>query len=80
MTHDVGETRDFDQVIVLEEGRIVEMGSPAELAGSCNLRYQSIMEVENAVREGFWSSTSWRRLRLEAGQLSEDPRAGGYGK
>jgi len=76
VTHDVGETGNFDQVIVMEEGRIVENGPPAELAKVRNSRYRSIMAVEDAVRKGFWSSTSWRRLRLEAGQLTEDAAQG----
>ena len=77
VTHDIGETRDFDQVIVMEEGRIVENGPPAELAQVRNSRYQSMMAVEDTVRNGFWSSTSWRRLRLESGQLIEDAAQSG---
>jgi len=70
VTHDVGETRDFDRVLVIEAGRVVEDGRPAVLAAA-ESRYRALLEAEEAVRCGLWASDRWRRVRLEDGRLHE---------
>jgi ATP-binding cassette subfamily B protein len=55
----------------VENGRIVEDGNPAELARHANSRYRALLEAEESVREGSWSSGQWRHLRLENGRLVE---------
>jgi ATP-binding cassette subfamily B protein len=72
ITHDVGETRAFDRVLVVEGGRIVEDAAPAELAERAGSRYRAMLDAERAVREGLWSGAAWRRLRLEGGRLVEE--------
>src|SRR5258706_6259307 len=54
ITHDVGETRGFDRVLVIEEGRIVGDGSPAELANQQDSRYRQLLEAEESVLKGLW--------------------------
>jgi len=71
VTHDVGETLAFPRALVIENGRIVEDGNPAELARKANSRYRALLEAEEGVREGSWSSGQWRHLRLEDGRLVE---------
>lgn len=78
ITHDVGETIGFDQVLVMEGGRIVEAGAPADLASRPDSRYRAIAEVEERVRRGFWSGPAWRRLRLDAGQVIEEAAVDGW--
>jgi ABC-type bacteriocin/lantibiotic exporter with double-glycine peptidase domain len=77
ITHDIAATLDFDRVIVVEQGRILEDGSPSDLAGRPGSRYASMLKAEQALRQGLWSSSEWRRLRLEGGELVEFPAAGG---
>ncbi len=72
VTHDVGETLTFPRVLVVENGRIVEDGNPQELARQADSRYRALLEAEESVREGSWSSGRWRHLRLEDGRLSEE--------
>jgi ABC-type bacteriocin/lantibiotic exporter with double-glycine peptidase domain len=72
VTHDVGETMGFPRVLVVENGRIVEDGSPAELARQANSRYRALLEAEESVREGSWSGGQWRHLRLEDGRVVEE--------
>jgi ATP-binding cassette subfamily B protein len=72
ISHDVGETRAFDRVIVLEGGRIVEDGRPAELAARPGSRYAAMLESEEVVIRTLRSSAVWRRLRVEHGHLVED--------
>jgi len=71
ITHDIAETKTFDQVLVMEGGRIVESGSPADLAQRANSRYRALAKAQEMVRKGFWSAPVWRKLRLEGGQLTE---------
>jgi ABC-type bacteriocin/lantibiotic exporter with double-glycine peptidase domain len=72
VTHDVGETMGFPRALVMENGRIVEDGNPAALARQANSRYRALLEAEESVREGSWSSGQWRHLRLEDGLLVEE--------
>lgn len=71
ITHDVGQTREFERVLVIEAGHIAEDGCPAELAGRPDSRYRALLKAEEAVQEGLWSSAEWRRLWLEGGHLTE---------
>ena len=71
ITHDVGETLDFERVLVVENGRVVEDDRPADLAERPGSRYRALLEAEHDVRQGLWESRAWRRLRMERGRLSE---------
>ncbi len=71
ITHDVGETRHFERVLVIEGGRIVEDGSPAKLAARRKSRYRAMLDAEDAVRRRMWRGPRWRRLRLANGELKE---------
>jgi ATP-binding cassette subfamily B protein len=72
ITHDVGETRDFERVLVLDGGQVVEDGCPADLAADPGSRYRALLDAEEEVRRGLWASARWRRLRLERGRLTPD--------
>lgn len=74
-THDVGETMAFDRVLVVDNGRIVEDGSPSDLAASEGSRYRAMLDAELRVREGLWSEPGWRRMRLDQGKLIEQSDA-----
>ena len=71
ITHDVGQTEDFARVVVIEEGRIIEDGTPPALLARPDSRYRALLDAENAVRKNLWASTNWRRLWLENGQVQE---------
>lgn len=72
VTHDVNETRSFERVIVIENGRIVEDAPPAELAENPASRYRALLEGEEAVRSGLWSNSDWRKLWIQDGTLREE--------
>jgi ABC-type bacteriocin/lantibiotic exporter with double-glycine peptidase domain len=74
ITHDIGDTSEFERVLLIEEGRIAEDGDPKQLAGSQGSRYRTLIQAEEKVHETIWSSSSWRRLTIERGMLIEDPR------
>jgi ATP-binding cassette subfamily B protein len=71
ISHDIAESMSFDRVIVIEEGRIVEDGSPRDLAAKPGSRLMAMLEAERAVREELWTGGEWRRLRLVDGALIE---------
>jgi ATP-binding cassette subfamily B protein len=64
ITHDVGETLEFDRVLVIESGQVIEDGVPIELAKRTDSRYSQMLEAEDAVREKLWSSKRWRKVWL----------------
>ena len=76
ISHDVGDTQDFDRVLVVEQGQVVEDAAPAALAAQADSRYRHLLDAETAVRQGLWQSAIWRRLWLKDGALSETPREG----
>ncbi|WP_437810176.1 ATP-binding cassette domain-containing protein [Sorangium sp. So ce1078] len=73
VTHDVGETRAFERVLVVDGGRVVEDGAPAELAARPGSRYRALLEAEAAVQRGLWSSGGWRRVKVVRGRIAVEP-------
>jgi ATP-binding cassette subfamily B protein len=75
ITHEIGETADFARVVVVENGRVVESGSPSELAAG-DSRYRRLLEAERVADESIWGDPSWRRLSLEGGRVVETSTRG----
>ena len=71
ITHDVADTLEFDRVLVIEDGRVVEDGAPTILAAQAETRYAQLLEAERVVRNDLWQGGHWRRMRLEGGRLTE---------
>jgi ABC-type bacteriocin/lantibiotic exporter with double-glycine peptidase domain len=76
VTHDIGETLEFDRVLVIENGGVVEDGVPTALAEQPGSRYRSLLAAERGVRQELWESPVWRRLRMERGRLTEEELLG----
>jgi ATP-binding cassette subfamily B protein len=74
ITHDVGETRDFERVLVIEQGRVIEDGPPLDLYEQSGSRYRDLIEAEEGVREKMWTGLNWRHLWIDRGMLYEDDR------
>ena len=73
VTHDISETSDFDRVLVVEGGRLVEEGSPSELAADATSRHAALLAADEELREGTWRGSGWRHLSLRDGDLVEEP-------
>jgi ABC-type bacteriocin/lantibiotic exporter with double-glycine peptidase domain len=69
VTHDVAETLSFGRVLVVEGGRIVEDGAPAQLAAVAS-RYRELLDAETLVRERLWEGKHWRRIQIENGSVA----------
>jgi ATP-binding cassette subfamily B protein len=63
VTHDIHETRDFDRVLVIEDGYLVEQGDP-RLLGARPGRYRQLLEAEAGLAASRWGSAAWRRWRV----------------
>src|SRR5262249_22050491 len=72
VTHDVGETLDFDRVLVMDGGRIVEDAQAVELASRRDSLYRALLDDEEVVRAEMWASDEWRRLRVDGGRVGEE--------
>lgn len=71
VSHDIGATRAFPRVVVLDGGRIVEDGDPEVLASRPEGHYRRLLDAEREVRRALLGGRRWRRLRLERGRLLE---------
>ncbi|MEZ4735534.1 MAG: ABC transporter ATP-binding protein [Caldilineaceae bacterium] len=71
ISHDVSDTQDFARVLVIDDGRVVEDDAPATLLQQPDSLYHTLFAADEAVRHQLWGSTTWRRLWMENGQLSE---------
>ena len=68
VTHDVGETLSFPRVLVVEGGRIVEDGTPTELAAQPS-RYSQLLAAEREVQARLWQGPQWRRVQVDNGAV-----------
>jgi ATP-binding cassette subfamily B protein len=71
VTHDVADTAGFDRVAVMESGRIIEDGTPAELAARAGSRYADLLRGDREAAQAVWDDRTWRRYWLEHGRLQE---------
>ena len=74
VTHDIVDTLGFDQVLVMENGQIIENGKPTELAAETDSTYYRMLKADRSAWESLWSNQQWRKLWLEKGKLSEHSR------
>jgi ATP-binding cassette subfamily B protein len=72
ISHDIGTTLDFERVLVLDGGRVVEDGAPRELLESPGSRFSALREAERAVEDAVWRSPIWRRWWMDRGELRGD--------
>ncbi len=75
VTHDVPDTLDFQRVLVVEQGRIIEQGSPRVLYEKTDSRYRTLCDQERITRQRLWSGPSWRHLKMSSGILNETTEA-----
>jgi ATP-binding cassette subfamily B protein len=74
VTHDVAETLDFDRVLVVDGGCIVEDGAPRTLAAG-STHYAALLQAEERVHAELWQGAHWRRLQVRDGAVCEDAPA-----
>jgi ATP-binding cassette subfamily B protein len=70
VTHDIAETAEFDRVLVIEDGKLIEDGRPGELLGRAASRYRQLREAEARVA-ALLEGRRWRRWRVSEGKVIE---------
>ncbi|MCB9871571.1 MAG: ATP-binding cassette domain-containing protein [Planctomycetes bacterium] len=70
VTHDIAETMDFDRVLVVENGQIVEDDAPRRLART-DSRYRALLAAELDLRRRVWGGAGWRRLVVRGARVTE---------
>ncbi len=70
VTHDVEETLNFDRVVVLDQGRIVQDGNPLKMEQDRESLYARMLNTERLVRRDLWSAATWRHWQMTDGQLT----------
>jgi ABC-type multidrug transport system fused ATPase/permease subunit len=73
VTHDVAQTQEFDRVLVIEGGRIVENGAPKDLLANAQSRYAELLHADQDNHKLLWSNGEWRHWWLSDGRLVEKP-------
>lgn len=71
ISHDVGDTQDFDRILVMDQGTLVEDGPPETLQTEENGYYHALLAAEAEARERLWHGAEWRHWWLEEGRLRE---------
>lgn len=71
VTHDIAETLTFERVVVVEDGRIAEVGAPRELHARADSRYRALFEAERTLHDRLFAGEDWRRVHLADGKLEE---------
>ena len=71
VSHDLAETRAFDQVLVIEDGQITESGKPADLEANSESRYASLLAAEEKIRQELAEGARWRHWRVADGRINE---------
>jgi ABC-type bacteriocin/lantibiotic exporter with double-glycine peptidase domain len=69
ITHDVQDALEFDRVIVMRDGTIVEDGVPDVLAADPQSAYRALLASAQTVHRRYWGHGAWRRVRMEGGVL-----------
>ena len=70
ITHDIGQTRSFPRVLVIEGGRIVEDGAPSALAAQPGSRYAELLAAEEHALARL-AGPEWRHLRVDGGYVND---------
>jgi ATP-binding cassette subfamily B protein len=74
-THDVAATASFDRVVIIDNGRVVEDGTPAALAADYTSHFRAMLDAEEAAQALLFGATGWRHLRISEGLVVEEHQA-----
>jgi ATP-binding cassette subfamily B protein len=75
VTHDIAHALEFGRVLVMDEGRIVEDGSPIELRQRAS-RFADLLRAEERALDELWGATAWRRVCVADGHIADEHDAG----
>lgn len=71
VSHDIDAALDFDRVLVVEGGRIIEDGAPQQLLAQPSSRLAALHAARTAAQLEVWGDPSFRRWWMADGELRE---------
>ncbi len=69
VTHDIDAVGEFDRVLVMAGGRIVEDADPRVSSREASSQLAALLRSEETLRRDGWSDPRWRRMNLVDGTL-----------
>ena len=75
ITHDVAHTTAFDDVVVMQAGRVIERGNPMDLQTRPDSHYGAMLRDAAAMRSCVRADPRWAWWRLDHGHLTQDRKA-----
>jgi ABC-type bacteriocin/lantibiotic exporter with double-glycine peptidase domain len=69
VSHDIDSALGFERVVVVDGGRVVEDGAPAELLAREGSRLAALRAAQQATARELWGAPPWRRWWMERGEL-----------
>ena len=71
ISHDILETTQFDRVLVVEKGKIIENGSPDQLLNNKYSHYKAFLDREKTAKQAFDkdNNVQWKKIWIEKGTL-----------
>ena len=75
VSHDVIQTKGFDRVLVIENGRVVENAPPGELLANEHSRYSQLVRADEENHKSLWRGGTWKYWRIANGHLDERAEA-----
>jgi ABC-type bacteriocin/lantibiotic exporter with double-glycine peptidase domain len=69
VTHDITLTTSFPRVVVMQDGRVMEDGVPADLMSRDTI-YAKMLAQETAARHEVWTNVTWGTLTVERGEVT----------
>jgi len=69
VTHDVKSSLDFDQVLVVDAGTVVESGAPGILASSPDSCYARLLEASTTLETAVENCAAWSKYWVENGKI-----------
>ncbi len=69
VSHDIRATTQFERVLVIEDGRLIEDDHPLTLRKRPNSRYSQLFRAESALQKRIWRNPNWQRYWLADGRL-----------
>lgn len=74
ISHNVADTQDFDRVLFLADGHLIEDAPPQRLAKQSDTAYCQLLDAEASVQHDLWQSDVWRHFQLKNGHLNESAK------
>ena len=71
----MADTREFERVLVIDAGRVVEDGRPDELERNPQSRYASLARSDRDARHELWNARQFRRQVVREGRVLEPEQA-----